>query len=119
MRRDMDLAREILLAVEESQELGGWIDLELPDRSEEEVVYHVMLLDEAGLLEALGLSTMDGVAWKPIRLTWLGHEFLDAAREESRWRQATSIMKEKAGGLSFVPIPKHIGDGRRAGLWAA
>jgi len=70
MKRDPDLVREILLAIEKSDdEPMGWIDLELPDRSAVEVAYHVQLLDEAGLLVAQELSTMGGYDWKPKRLT--------------------------------------------------
>lgn len=101
MQRDMDLAREILLAVEKSEGMAGWIDLDLQGRSKDEVTYHVMLLEEAGLIEAHDLTVHGDVDWRPTRLTWHGHEFLDAAREESRWAKAKSIMKEKAGGLSF------------------
>jgi hypothetical protein len=33
------------------------------------------------------------------RLTWLGHEFLEASREPSRWEKAKEISR-KAGGLT-------------------
>jgi len=39
--------------------------------------------------------------WRPTCLTWEGHNFLDAAREESRWKKAMTVIKDKAGTVSF------------------
>ena len=55
-----------------------------------------MLLDEAGLIEAIDLSSRNGPAWLPQRLTWAGHEFIEASRDESRWHKALNLMKEKS-----------------------
>jgi hypothetical protein len=101
VKREMDLAREILLEVERSEQTMGLIDLDIRDRDDEAVAYHVMLLHEAGLLQAKNLTTNSGFDWRPVRLTWSGHEFLDAAREDARWTRAKTIMTDKAGGLSF------------------
>jgi hypothetical protein len=40
----------------------------------------------------------------PRRLTWLGHEFLDAAREDLRWGQAKRLVLEKTGSVSFATL---------------
>jgi hypothetical protein len=61
-----------------------------------------MLLDQAGLLTAEDLSSIDQVdasGWKPITLTWEGSEFLDAARSSENWAKAKRIMSEKGGGM--------------------
>jgi hypothetical protein len=34
------------------------------------------------------------------RLTWEGHEFLDAAQDESRWKKAMGLVAEKAGSVT-------------------
>ncbi len=47
-----------------------------------------MLLHEAGLIDAEKLTSADGVCGKPKRLTYNGHEFLDAARSDAVWRKA-------------------------------
>ena len=59
-----------------------------------------MLLAEAGLIEADDLSSMANIEWKPKRLTWQGHEFLDAARDNNRWNQVKATMG-KVGGFVF------------------
>jgi Hypothetical protein (DUF2513) len=106
MKRDMDLARRILLEVEAFP--GPIIhpnnQIVIDGHAAEEIIYHVMLLHEAGLLDAYNLSNRRGMNWKPKRLTWLGHEFLDASREPSRWEKAKSVVLEKTGGLSFEAL---------------
>lgn len=100
MKRDMDLVRLLLLKLEEtSDDPRLWIDLEIPNYTSEEVSYHIMILNEAGLIEACDLSTMGrgNSIWRPKRLTSSGHEFLDAARNESIWNKA----KEKASSMNF------------------
>ena len=86
MKRDMDLIRSILLQVEATDDPQEWIDPEVEGRSELEVSYHVMLMDQGGLLEAMDRSAIGIFRWSARRLTWRGHEFLDAARQEGRWR---------------------------------
>jgi Hypothetical protein (DUF2513) len=48
MERDMDLIRDILLAVEKEPYTGSWFDVEIAGRTPAEVGYHIMLLDQAG-----------------------------------------------------------------------
>jgi len=52
MKRDMDLCRNILLVLEECEQQGGWVDINIPEHSYEEVTFHVRLLAEAGLIDA-------------------------------------------------------------------
>ena len=52
MRRDMELFREVLMKVEELPFDGRFHDIAVDGRSDEEISYHVMLLQEAGFIEA-------------------------------------------------------------------
>ena len=101
MKRDMDLARSIMLALEESSGEQGWVDIEIEGRTPAEISYHVMLLHESGLIKALDASSFGKDDWKPERLTWEGHEFLESSRDEGIWKKAKKIMVEKAGGITF------------------
>ena len=101
MKRDMELVRNILLAVEQRPMLQTAPKLDFPEYSPEAVSYHVMLLHQAGLMEAYDASCDNDLVWIPRWLTWSGHEFLDASRDDGRWRKALSVAKEKAGALSF------------------
>ncbi len=101
MRRDMDLVRDILRQIEAWPNAQGWIEFDLPDRSPEEVSHHVEIMAKAGLIEAVDASTMSGPDWKAKKLTWNGHEFLEAARNDTIWQRAKTRMAEKVGGMPF------------------
>src|ERR1017187_824900 len=101
MKLDTDLARQILVKVEEFPFDGSFHDVEIEGRTENEISYHVMLLHEAGLIEALDLSTLSGVCWKPTRLTYDGHQFLDAARSYTVWQKAKSWTMKATGTLTL------------------
>ncbi len=101
MRRDMDLVREILQQIEAWPEPQDWVEFDLPDRLPDEVNYHVAMMAEAGLIQAQDVSTLQMYDWKATKLTWNGHEFLEAARNDTIWQRAKALMAEKGGGTSF------------------
>ncbi|MGA3094330.1 MAG: DUF2513 domain-containing protein [Dehalococcoidales bacterium] len=102
MKRDMDLIRQMLLAIE--AEPSGWAPdkLEIPNYTQEQINYHAVLLGEAGLAIVGDISTGENPAAMVSRLTWAGHEFLDASRENQIWNQAKDAIA-KIGGAS-IPI---------------
>lgn len=101
MKLDPDLVRQILLKVEEFPFDGSFHDVEIEGRTDNEISYHVMLLHEAGLIEALDLSSHSGVCWRPKRLTYNGHQFLDAARSDTVWQKAKSWTLKATGTLTL------------------
>jgi uncharacterized protein DUF2513 len=101
MKRDMDLARQILLEVEKyPHNYGMGIELDIPDHSAEEIEYNVILLRDAGLVLLNDSSRAGPEPYMPTRLTWEGHEFLDAARDDGRWEKAKGAMAQ-VGGFVF------------------
>jgi hypothetical protein len=64
------------------------LDISVLGHSDEEISYHILLMHEAGLIEAIDLSSFDGVCWKATRLTNDGHDFLAAAKDDNRWQEA-------------------------------
>ena len=101
MQRDIDLIREILFLVEEKDSPIGWINIQIDSYSKEQISYHVKLLAEAGYLEAEDLTTLDGFDWQPVSLTWQGHGFLDAARDNKLWNKAKIHLGNKVASVSF------------------
>lgn len=102
MKRDMDLVRALLMTVE-SYPTGFAPDkIEVSGYTQEQIAYHAFLLDEAGLVHAIDVTATgsQGPEAKIVRLTWDGHEFLDAAREPSRWEQTKDLIN-KIGGASI------------------
>lgn len=106
MKRDMDLCRKILEAVEQAPTSIGFVEIEIEGYSADEISYNVLLLQEAGLLTAIDITGMSSSVqeMKPERLTWEGHEFLEAARNETRWKRAKDIIQEKGGGAVFEVV---------------
>jgi len=103
MKREMDLIREILLAIEAHPESNAYdLNLSFADHSEDEVSYHCRLLVDAKLIDA-DCSGIVGPfdLWEIKGLTWAGHEFLEASRDDSRWNKAKKIISEKTGSFSF------------------
>src|SRR5262249_23848199 len=86
---------------DDASEPMGWLDIEIEGRSKLEISYNVKQLEEAGLITAIDISTSDGFDVRPKRLTWKGHEFLDAVRNDTIWHKAKEVVMEKAGGLAF------------------
>lgn len=101
MKRDMDLVLRILLEIENKKNVNGWIKISYEDFNDEEVSYHIMLLNQANLIEATDLSTKDKFHWSAIYLTWEGHEFLDNARNNKIWTKMKKFIGEKATTISF------------------
>jgi hypothetical protein len=104
MKRDMDLCRAILLDLEEREQGAGWVEIDIPEFSREQITHHIRLLDEAGLIDAEDLTNMSGSEWKAKRLTWAGHEFIDAARSDTVWQKTKTIVREKTGVLTFEAL---------------
>lgn len=102
MKRDMDLIREILLAVEELDTPTETEALSLPGRSAQDVLHHAVLLVEAGLIKAeIGRYVGGGMDCLVERLTWAGHEFLDAARDETVWRKVRGKAGQVGGTVTL------------------
>ena len=105
MKRDMDLVRWILRAIENQKhppDFKAAFRLWNNEHEKVEIGYHVLLLKEAGLVDAIDVSgNMEIENWEPTRLTWAGHEFLEASRDDTRWEEAKAVMKDKGGGMVF------------------
>jgi hypothetical protein len=98
MKRDMDLARKILFEVEKEEYTGVGFEIDIVGFTKDETNYHIMLLNEAGLVEIETLTF--GGDYRPTRLTWEGHEFVDVARDNKLWEKAKSAMSQ-AGGFAL------------------
>lgn len=102
MKRDMDLIRQILIKMEDHEHGYVFQNFEINGYSAELVGYHCYLLDQAGLIDAINISSDDDESPNamPKCLTWNGHEFIQNAKNESNWLQAKAAVA-KAGDVSF------------------
>lgn len=91
MKRDMDLIRRMLEALEADQSLELMTGVTRPVRE-----YHVKLLEQAGFVSiARGQVGAFPVTGAP-ELTWDGQDFLALSRNDGIWNRITSALKEKA-----------------------
>ncbi len=105
MKRDMDLVRAILLAAEESP-TGFAHDAceKIVGYTPAQIGYHVHLMMQAGLVNGVDVTHMEssGPEARLSSLTSAGHDFLDAARNQSVWQQVKTVFMEKAGPASIA-----------------
>jgi hypothetical protein len=108
MKRDMDLVRSIVLAIEEAPNGYAPNPLDVPGHTEEEIGYHVHIMMEAGLVRAHDVTSMGDSSPQAIAssLTWAGHEFADASRDDSRWSTAKDLAVKKAGSVTVEVLTK-------------
>jgi hypothetical protein len=102
MKRDMDLVRRILLVCEAHEHGYAPRPLAVDGYTDEQIGYHAMLMVEAGLLHGTSISQFGSPspAYLASSLTWAGHEFLDAARDDTVWAKAKGAAAA-AGGVAF------------------
>jgi hypothetical protein len=104
VKRDMELIRKILLEVE------SWPDaqqrtVQMANYDSNVVVRHVEMLCSAGLLETFGEPRRIGGPNQFIiikDLSWSGHEFLDAIKNENIWSRVKQSLS--SAQLASVPI---------------
>lgn len=102
MKRDMELIRKIVLAVEDRDE-NLIKHRKIEGYSSEQVGYHCHILIQGGLAEGNSYSTNDHryPYGQPNNLTWNGHEFADLARNQTIWNQTTEIIKKKSDTVTI------------------
>ncbi|MEO6035604.1 MAG: DUF2513 domain-containing protein [Verrucomicrobiota bacterium] len=97
MKRDMELIRLLLLEQEQ-----GEAPAELSAYSEEDALYNYALMVDAELIVAnLIPETGVPVSVAVHRLTWAGHDFLDASRDSKIWKMAKEQILKPGASWTF------------------
>jgi hypothetical protein len=102
MKRDMDLVRGILLAIEENESGFAPRQITIDGYSSEQIGYHVHIMIQGGLLKGAEVTHMHSASPESIAstMTWAGHDFIESARNAERWKQTKGLV-EKVGGAAF------------------
>lgn len=105
MKRDWEIIRRVLIALEEKEDLSPIDEESIPGFPPAEVAYNMGLMIEAGLADGRQMSTI-GMGYAPpptalLRLTFKGHDFLSSIRGEDLWNQVKKKAVEKGIDLSF------------------
>lgn len=113
MKRDMDLVRKILITLEDDDWYLSFSAGNLPkieDYREMQIEYHMRIMAQAGLLHVESYAIESGspdhpLAIKSYSLSWEGHEFLAAARNDTFWKRAKVEMGKVLGGTERFMLP--------------
>jgi hypothetical protein len=114
----MDLIRKLVLAIEEHPHGYAPAEIDVPDYSDEQVGYHLYLLVQGGLATGNDAEGFEAESPSAIihALTWKGHEFADAARNETFWNKARKTVKEKAGTVGIGVLTELLKSMARSAL---
>ena len=109
MKRDMDLVRKLIFALEDSNH-GFAPHVEVEGYTEERIGYHYYIMLQAGLIKGSDMTSMGCPSPQamPTSLTWAGHEFADAARSDTIWEKAKKTIKEKVGSASVGLVTEYL-----------
>ena len=116
MQRDLELIRLILLEVEKNPDPQAWIDPELGEFEPDQISYHIMLMDQAGLLEGWNRSAIGIFRWSARNLTWLGHEVLEVSRDQDVWQKTKKRLSDLTPGLVFELFTESLMEEARRSL---
>ncbi len=101
MKRDMDLVRNILIAL--ADEPRGHIDTK-----SDAVNYHLEMLIEKQFVNGITVAQSHGGRYSTnltnSKLTWAGHEFLATIRSKTVWDKIKNVIKDKGLDLSVEAI---------------
>ncbi|MDD1724025.1 MAG: DUF2513 domain-containing protein [Methanospirillum sp.] len=104
MKRDLDLAREIVLKLEADDTGSPISHITIDGYSKKEINYHIYLLQREGFIEASiedDNGNYENLFYAIYNLEWKGHDFADASRSSGTWAKAKELIKEKGAALTF------------------
>lgn len=98
MKRDMDLVREILLHVSESNEsvdASVFID---NHNDLDKIIYTIDIMKEAGFIKASIQKAFPNnyISASIKSITWSGHDLLDSIRSEKVWKEVKKVVSKVA-----------------------
>ncbi len=102
MKKDIDLIRKVLIAIEEQYIDIALYNLKIEGYDLKTVAYHCKILHDAGLISDYKAQYADNELWSfgVGSLTWEGHEFLEKIRDDSIWSETKQVMNDR--GIPFV-----------------
>ena len=103
MKRDMDLVRQILIDLSESNNSLPASAFTTDKWDEKTVGYNMVIMGEAGLIQVTRKGALGNPYWYVCaeHITWEGNEFLSAIKLDSVW---SKVKKKVAKTVSDAPI---------------
>ena len=119
MKRDMNLVRDMLLFIEALPAADEFARFNNSKHSTADIEYHATMLVREGLLtkDRVFFEHDDegGISFLPDAITFTGHDFLDAARNDTIWNKALDKVGSTTGSVSLDVLKAVLIDlGKRA-----
>jgi hypothetical protein len=102
LTRDVELFRQILIAIEKQPAGTRAHTIDIPGHSAEEIYEHALLTQDAGLIEGTFHRSMPHFVVR--RLTNEGHDFLEAAKQETLWAEAKAMVRKNIGTVTIAAL---------------
>ncbi|MDO8586310.1 MAG: DUF2513 domain-containing protein [Armatimonadota bacterium] len=107
MKRDMELVRKLLLYIEDNHKYKPLHSqhVEIGDHSKQEIGYHLKIMAQGDLIDVQDITAMGHQAHRYFTdgITWCGHDFLDAVRDDNVWSHTKEAFKP-VGSASFEVV---------------
>ena len=102
MKRDMELVRKILIALEEYPHGLAPEPLVVDGYTPEQVGFNCHLMLQAGLIYGVDETALEDFSpiVRPVSITWNGYKFLENTKNPNVWEQTRSLINS-LGGASF------------------
>ena len=123
MKRDMDLIRQIMLAIEDAEDPLDVVETLVPhvdgvrdEREAGRVYQHAVWLREAGFV--VGHDQLSPLDFYGAVLTWQGCEFIGTIRDPEIWRLTKKGLKQAGvASVSFLlEVAKQCGQEKLASI---
>lgn len=118
MKRDMDLCRKILIEIESWPTTLDPQHVEIEGYTFEQIGYNAWLLAEEGLIEGRNTIGDDQRvhSYAARCLTYRGHDFLEHARNDTRWETAKDKLASMGGPMTLQAMKTILEALTKAGL---
>jgi hypothetical protein len=102
MKREMNLVRAILMEVEQQEMVDSQHRIHIENYDPAIVNYHIHVMKQGELLSAIDVKDQSNPIpkYSAVCLTWQGHEFLEVARDETRWERAMGVVQNQGNSVT-------------------
>ena len=106
MKRDMDLVRLILLELEKAAAGQSVSEPVIEGYDRETIADHCSILNDHELTSGYNVfwAGNEIYSFSAGRLTWKGHEFIEAVRDQSKWGRIKQYAKDNGKELVLSTI---------------
>lgn len=103
-KRDLDRIRQILLHLEAQPSNDGFVWTRNDGFFVPTDDYQFSLMAQAGFITGHDYRTLAAVVPDRVSISYSGHDYIDAIRNESIWQQTKAAVAETGGSATFEII---------------